>query len=149
MLRFWEKVDSSQYGPAGCWLWRAGKTAGKRYGVFKLRGKARRSHRLSYEWTYREIPSGFSVCHRCDNPLCVNPAHLWVGTQNDNVQDMISKGRYRGVTGEMNPRSKLTRQDVNDIRNARSKGVILKTLAAEYGVSVSAISTAARGVNWS
>lgn len=91
-IRFWEKVD--QRGPDECWLWTAGCfTDG--YGSFRLGGRSLRAHRVSYEVSTGPIPEGLVVMHSCDTPLCVNPAHLSVGTVGDNSRDMVSKKRHR------------------------------------------------------
>lgn len=74
-----------------CWEWTAGRKG--RYGLFSIDGHPHRTHRVSYETFKGPIPEGLMVCHACDNTLCVNPSHLWLGTQLDNMQDMISKGR--------------------------------------------------------
>lgn len=87
--RFWEKVDKR--GPDDCWIWKGCITNGR--GAFHLNGKDIRASRMSYEIHYNQAPGDLCVCHACDNPMCVNPAHLWLGSQKDNVQDMLSKGR--------------------------------------------------------
>lgn len=92
--RFWAKVDKR--GPDACWPWLASR-CDSGYGKFRV-GKMTRSHRVAFELGGGEIPDGQCVLHRCDNPACCNPAHLFVGTFNDNVQDMVRKGRQRSGT---------------------------------------------------
>ena len=96
--RFWAKVDQSS--PEGCWPWMGGLrgSPGRLYGKITVRRRALSAHRFSFELHYGEIPEGegahgVCVCHRCDNPLCVNPAHLFLGTHLQNMQDKVRKGR--------------------------------------------------------
>lgn len=84
---FWSKVNKT----STCWEWSASCSNG--YGSCSFQGKPWRAHRLSYTLTYGEIPSGMLVCHKCDNPACVNPEHLFLGSHKDNFQDMVAKGR--------------------------------------------------------
>lgn len=88
--RFLEKVD--RRGEDDCWLWLAGTSAGG-YGLFFNKGRIM-AHRFSYQLHRGTIPQGLRVCHSCDNPPCVNPKHLWLGTPKDNTQDMMNKGRF-------------------------------------------------------
>lgn len=120
--RFWSKVDkTSSY--TGCWIWTASKLTGG-YGAFKFDGSMVRAHRFSWEIENGNVPEDLQVLHNCpggDNPSCVNPDHLWLGTQEDNVHDMDIKCR-RGdnspinpACGERNGNSKLTKEDVEII----------------------------------
>ena len=132
MENFWSKVGVAD---AGCWLWLAAQNE-YGYGVVWHNGKPVRAHRLSYELEYGKIPDGKCVLHRCDNPPCVNPGHLFIGTRAENTADMLSKGRQ-------NPRTKLSAGDVVRIRRIYEEGgVSQRELAAMYGVSQAGINYA-------
>ncbi len=92
MQRFWDKVEKSN----GCWNWLA-STDG-RYGVFWSMGRKVKAHRFSIELNGTDIPPGMLVCHKCDNTLCVNPEHLFLGTHSDNTRDAFNKGRMISPT---------------------------------------------------
>ena len=138
--RFWSRVDKS----GDCWIWTAARTFGG-YGVIRdvgKDGKIIRAHRLSWELHNGPIPAGIEVCHRCDNPPCVNPAHLFLGTHQDNVTDTVTKGRASGggARGESHGRAKLTDAQVLAIRAAHAAGAASqRQLAREYGVDRRAI----------
>ena len=117
----------------------------------KQRGKVVLAHRYYYECYWGAIPEGKQVMHRCDNPACVNPKHLFLGTQSDNMHDMDNKGRRnRGdVTGERNGHAKLTREKVQEIRSRYSQGGICQhELAKEYGVSQTQIGNIVNNKSW-
>ncbi len=128
--RFWNKVDKS----LECWNWTA-SLGGDGYGQFRVEGTIRLAHRVSYELEYGAIPSKLCVCHHCDNPPCVRPEHLFLGTRDDNNQDAIRKGR--NAKGRMVPQAKLTEEQVKSIRlDTRSR----REIAKEYGLYYNTIS---------
>lgn len=137
--RFWAKVDKSR-GADSCWTWTA-CVFNSGYGKFYRDRDCRTAyaHRFSYELHVGTIPDGMFVCHRCDNPKCVNPAHLFVGTNADNVADMVAKGRQSGHPGESNGRAKLTEHSVRAIRELYGTGPTKAALAKLFGVSESQI----------
>lgn len=138
--RFWAKVDKS----GECWLWTAGRTADG-YGMFKVGGKVRKAHRVS--WVIANGDTGdLLVLHRCDVPACVNPAHLFLGTDADNAADRTVKGR--GAKGERMGRAKLTYENVASIRERVAGGEMQKALAAEFGVATSTIARIVIGERW-
>jgi hypothetical protein len=142
--RFWSKVEK---GPVEqCWPWKASFLRGG-YGYFFLEG-TKQAHRMAYELTYGEIPSGKSVLHTCDNPSCCNPAHLFVGTQVDNMVDAEGKGRRRYARGE-GSNAKLTQAQVKEIRRKyATKNYTYVRLATEYSVSFAAIWKIVQRKSW-
>jgi len=141
--RFEEKVCPEPN--TGCHLWTAAIMSSG-YGAFGLNGKTVLSHRVAYELYVGPIPEGDGyhgtcVRHTCDNPLCVNPAHLEVGTHQDNMDDKVERDRAARHTGESNGLAKLTEADVLDIRaRYAAGGVTQRELAEEYGVNQSLVS---------
>ena len=133
--RFWSKVQKMD----GCWQWKA-QLFPNGYGSFLFRGRKVKAHRIVWKLTYGEIPEGMKVCHHCDNRACMNPEHLFLGTQRDNIRDMMAKGRSSTVgapqIGEANRNARLTQEQVQTIRNSALRG---KTLAELYSISLSQI----------
>ncbi len=138
--RFWEHADVVVHGFDLCWNWKGMKDR-QGYGMIKVRPKMYRAHRVAWVIINKEeIPDGFQVCHKCDNPSCVNPTHLFLGINADNVRDKVSKGRQshagKGSKGELHPRAKLTEKEVLEIRRQYIPNwVTARDLAFRFGVS--------------
>jgi len=149
--RFFSKVDFSS--EQGCWLWKACTHKTKGYGHFRFRGKPRSAHKLSYEVHKGRVPRGLLVCHECDVRACVNPAHLWLGTNEDNVEDMVRKGRAADGSqvpnGERCYNAKITEEKVLEMRERYSKGDISqKSLGLIYGIQQMQVCRILRGERW-
>lgn len=133
--RFWAKVD--RRGPCECWNWTGSSNlnrCGQRYGSIRV-GTMKRAHRVSYEIAHGSIPAGLVVRHRCDNTLCVNPDHLEIGTQAENVQDRYDRSRAFHQRGEGHGNAKLTAESVREIRRALESGESQRAIAMRFGVS--------------
>jgi len=134
--RFWSKVN--KLGPDDCWEWIGGKYTSTGYGKFSLikdsgKNSDMGAHRYSYILMHGKIPSDMMVCHMCDNPPCVNPNHLFLGTAKDNAWDSIRKGR--NAFGERGGTSKLKEEQVRDIKDTCN----IQVLATKYNISVRTI----------
>ena len=135
-----------------CWEWQGSKRNG--YGrmiVGSRKDQTRKSesaHRVSYEIYHGEIPNGMEVCHKCDNPCCINPEHLFVGTRQDNMRDREIKGRNKPQQGEKNGRAKLTQSQIIEIRQSRNFGMSYGQLANNFGVNKKTIIDIVKGKNW-
>lgn len=145
---FWPHVDSSR-GAGFCWPW-IGQRTDRGYGVVERGSKRRgdrmraRAHRVAWHLTNGPIPDELDVLHRCDNPPCCNPAHLFIGTDADNSADMVEKGRQ--LAGARNPRAKITPVEVAAIR---SSPLSQTALAHLYGLGQSQVGRIRRGERWS
>lgn len=139
--RFWSKVDRS----GTCWLW-TGALLKTGYGSIRIDGKAERAHRVAYRLSGGQIPDGLMLLHSCDNPRCVNPAHLLPGTRRDNTRDAIGRGQH--AVGEAHKNAKLSKHAVSTIRAALAAGVPGRYLARQFGVGESSISKIKLGLTW-
>ena len=154
-FKFWYRVDRS----GECWIWR-GTLDVQGYGTIEDRVDGRRTvkaHRLSWAIANGSISPGMLVCHHCDNPPCVRPDHLFIGTDADNVADMVKKGRARRLIGgacraafgERHGYAKLTWVEVRSARaEHRAGGISIGALARHYGVSQPSMSLLIRGKTW-
>lgn len=146
--RFWNKVDTSG-GSDACWNWIAFRNSDG-YGIIGTGGKSNQAaHRVSYLLNVGTIPDGYRVLHRCDNPSCCNPSHLFLGTQADNVADMVQKKRNVAHKGEKAPRAKLSFNQVQEIKAKYSgkRGEKL-ALSREYGVCIQTICNILNETTW-
>jgi hypothetical protein len=143
--RFWCKVKKTE----SCWLWIGAQTRGG-YGCFGIwnghKTDLRRAHRFSYELTYGEIPTGLVVRHTCDIRACVNPAHLCLGTQEQNIRDMHSRGR--APTGSKHHNAKIDEDIANTIRTLYAGGQPQASIARQLSVSPYVVHSVVRGLRW-
>jgi hypothetical protein len=141
--RFWSKVYKFAEDKGGCWIWTASDTQG--YGGFHL-DNGKRVVATHYSWELyagRPVPKSLFICHRCDVRACVNPQHLFLGTQLENIQDMVMKGR--GSKGETHPCAKLTETDIHFIRSSKLSCSIL---GKQFDVAGPTISRIRNGKTW-
>jgi hypothetical protein len=129
----------------GCWLWQDALYPDG-YGVFHIDGKNYRAHRISFEFFVSKIPEGMCVCHRCDTPACVNPKHLFLGTNLENRLDCVAKGRQ--ARGQQHGLSKLDEKQVKEIRCLREHGKTLAEIASQLNISSAMVSLIVNRKNW-
>lgn len=147
---FMKRVEPDTNG--GCWFWSGAPGAGG-YGVLWFEGRYQKAHRVSWALHNGFMPDrSVKVCHKCDVPACVNPDHLWLGSQADNVADMVRKGRGRcgePMVGSRNPMSALTEEQVSEIRLLLLIGAHTQAeIARSYGVSPMTLSRIANFQTW-
>lgn len=151
--RFFRKIQKTS---SGCWFW-LGRKCRQGYGSFRLNGKIEKAHRASYilNWKLEKIPDGVYVCHTCDNPSCVNPEHLFLGTAKENMQDCKSKGRLMSpariaaqTRGEERYNAKLTEADAIKVHEMFSAGISKAEIARHFRVSYSCTNNIILGVSW-
>jgi len=141
--RFWAKVDRGNNDE--CWNWKGSTIAG--YGGISEKGRRLYSHQVAYTIAYGSIPEGMWVLHQCDNRKCCNPSHLWLGTRQDNIDDMVNKDRHS--RGERKGKgAKLTDDKIVEIRKLKELGISQKELAVRFSVNQSTISRICAVKNW-
>lgn len=152
LSRFWSKVYKD--GPiiipelGSCWMWTSTRNKAG-YGVIGISQKNYLTHRLSWEIQNGTIPKDLLVLHKCDNPSCINPEHLFLGTDADNVCDKMNKGRHRKRSGEATGTAKVTKEQVIEIRERFAQGGIHHSqIAKEFGLSRMAVSFIVRRRTW-
>lgn len=146
--RFWSKVDIKDKD--SCWEWLDGKNENG-YGRITVNGKVFNAHRLSYmiEHKLEFIPESMCICHRCDNPGCVSPHHLFMGTKTDNTYDMVNKGRNNCGRGEDHGRTNLHNEDIIFIRENYANGIMtVKDLSNKFSIGVDGIRRIINGQMW-
>lgn len=140
---FWSGVDSSSED--GCWPWTRG--VGKAgYGVVRYQWVQYKTHRVAWNLTYGEIPSGLQVRHTCDNPVCCRPDHLLVGTAQDNADDRVSRGRSARLYGTNNPNGHISTETVEHIKALRADGLVFREIEKITGVHRGTAAEICRGV---
>lgn len=172
---FWAKVETR--GADECWHWTE-STSDDGYGFVRKDRKTKRAHRVAWELTNGDIPDGMKVLHKCDNPPCCNPNHLFLGTDQDNSDDKMKKGRfirlvgdrngsrrhpearprgenhwmkrlaYKILRGERNGRARLTEAQVLEIRAERANGEKYSELSKKFGISKTQIARIVKGESW-
>ncbi len=137
-VKFWAKVEKT----STCWLWRGAIVRRWGYGMVARDGRARLSHRWSWVLANGKIPKDLCVLHKCDVPACVKPSHLFLGTNQDNVDDMMRKGRHRtnSPKGEDSHLAKLSLRQVKRIKALCASGVTQRVIAERFGISQSQVS---------
>lgn len=136
MKKFWNNVQRSD----GCWTW-SGARHERGYGRFRVGSVVHRAHRFAWLITRGDIPQGMHVLHRCDNPSCVRPDHLFLGSHADNMRDKARKGRNTASR-------KLTASDARAIKAALANGTDMVTIARAYNVTPPCIGAIKHGVTW-
>lgn len=150
-VRLWGRTIEGQRGtadPQRCWEY-LGDRDDKGYGSIRHRGRMQKAHRVAFDLCGGSIPAGLCVCHRCDNPSCVNPFHLFLGTVAQNNADRARKGRSADARGERSHRARLAPAQIADIRARRAAGETIVSLGEAFGVHHGTISRIALRQTWS
>ena len=136
-------MDRTTVSEGGCWEWSL-NIMQNGYASFQMNGEVWYAHRFSYTAFVGDIPDGVFVCHKCDNPKCANPEHLFLGTQLDNMRDAAAKGRI--ATGHDLPQTKLNEQNKRQIKELREMGLLYRHIGPVFGITRHRASQIYRGV---
>jgi hypothetical protein len=149
--RFFAKIVKNS---DGCWYWIAHRDSGG-YGNFRMNGRLEKAHRASWMIHSGEISKGIEVCHKCDNPPCVNPEHLFLGTPKENMQDCIAKKRFMSpariaaqTRGSDRYNAKLNEDQVREVHAMFARGISKAKIARHFGVSYSCTNNILLGISW-
>ena len=142
--RFWKNVQKTDY----CWNWIGSKCDGGYGQLIEKGNKNLKTHRLSWELHYGKIPQKMCVCHKCDNPSCVRPEHLFLGNMKDNVTDMIKKNRGHWAHGDKHYRAKLSCNDIKTIRDLYNQGKNQSEIARKFQVTPGWIGKIVKNKYW-
>ena len=144
VAKFWARVRKTQY----CWVWTGTVQSRMGHGVMRVSGRGESAHRVSWEIHQGPIPPRMCVCHSCDNPPCVNPDHLFLGTQRDNMADMTAKKRYSTKQGILHPNARFSEGEVWLIRRLFDRGVPQNLIAKMFRTSPGGVNGIARRTSW-
>ena len=144
-ITVYDQLKKHVVSDSGCWEF-TGARDKNGYGVFGF--KQRRAHRASYEFYVGPIPIGIFVCHTCDNPCCINPKHLFLGTPRDNMIDKSNKGRTSRLFGERNPMAKLTDDQRREIVSLHKSGETYSDIAKKYSVAFQTVGKIVKKANY-
>ncbi len=145
LQHYWDRVEKKS--TEECWPWTGAKTW-KGYGFFRWDGKSQNAHRVAWMLANGPIPEGIHCLHRCDNPACQNPAHLFLGTNLENISDKMSKGRHRGPRGERSSSAKLTSEQIYEIRERGETCEPYETIARRFGITEGHVSMIITRRSW-
>lgn len=141
---FWRRARRDANG---CLVW-IRRLDQNGYAPIFRRGRWTKAHRLAWEFSNGKVPSGMNVCHRCDNRACIEPTHLFVGTQSDNMRDCENKGRANHPVGERNNKAKLTSEEVLELRRRRAAGESMYRLGKVFGIARQSVRSIILGRHW-
>lgn len=136
-----KRLKDSSDRTKDCWNWiKSVRSSSNPYGQIRYQGKIWIASRLSWVHHRGPIPEGLCVLHKCDNPKCINPEHLYLGTNKDNTKDILDRGRRQDQRGERNPNRRLSTEDVEKIKAMLTDKIRQKDIAAKFGVTQSCVS---------